>query len=190
MVLLQQRVDHNQHNHTHTHQRHAAKQKKRGGTRRGIITEIPRREVCSHTPITLATMSEEASTRSTAASQASQASQASAGGSSSADKGPAAADPTASEEAIDEMLAANDPPRKKQRQRSGARDTSPCSTACLMAQNAGHIAQTCRRSRSHRAVRGDSDPCAVFELNHLEPAFLPHPCAETPTRAELSLIHI
>ena len=59
-------------------------------------------------------MSEEASARSTAASQASQAS---TGGSSSADKGPAAADPTASGEAIDEMLAANDPPRKKQRQR-------------------------------------------------------------------------
>ena len=56
---------------THTHQRHAAKQKKRGGTWRGIITEIPRREVCSHTPITLATMSEEASARSTAASQVS-----------------------------------------------------------------------------------------------------------------------
>ena len=31
---------------------------------------------------------------------------------------------------------------------------------------------------------GDSDPCAVFGLNHLEPAFFPHPCAETPTRAE------
>ena len=34
---------------------------------------------------------------------------------------------------------------------------------------------------------GDPDPCgdsghccAVFELNHLEPAFFPHPCAETP----------
>ena len=33
-------------------------------------------------------------------------------------------------------------------------------------------------------VCGDSDPCAVFQLNHLEPAFFPHPCAETPTRAE------
>ena len=110
---------------THTHQRQAAKQKKRGGTRRGIITEIPRREVCPHTPITLATMSEEASARSTAASQASQASQASAGGSSSADKGPAAADPTASGEAIDEMLAANDPPRKKQRQREYSESDFP-----------------------------------------------------------------
>ena len=67
---------------------------------------------------------------------------------------------------------------------SGARDTSPCSTACLRAQNAGHIAQPCRRGRSLRTVCGDSDPCAVFELNHLEPAFFPHPCAETPTRAE------
>ena len=113
IVLLKQRVDHKQHSHTHTHQRHAAKRKKRGGTRRGIITEIPRREVCSHTPITLATMSEEVSVRSTAASQASRASQASAGGSSSADKGRAAADPTASGEAIDEMMAANNERDKK-----------------------------------------------------------------------------
>ena len=67
---------------------------------------------------------------------------------------------------------------------SGARDTSPCSTARLMAQNAGHIAQPCRRGRSLRTVWGDSDPCAVFELNHLEPTFFLHPCAETPTRAE------
>ena len=67
---------------------------------------------------------------------------------------------------------------------SGARDTSPCSTACLMAQNAGHVAQPCRRGRSLRTVRGDSDPCAVFELTHLEPTFFPHPCAETPTLAE------
>ena len=54
MVLLQQRVDHKQHNHTHTNG--TRRNKKRGGTRRGIITGIPRREVCSHTPITLATM--------------------------------------------------------------------------------------------------------------------------------------
>ena len=54
---------------------------------------------------------------------------------------------------------------------SGDRGTSPCSTACLMAQNAGHIAQPCRRGRSFRSVCGDSDPCTVFELNHLEPAF-------------------
>ena len=112
-MVLQQRVATN---NTTTHTPTArGETKKRGGTRRGKNTEIPRREVCSH--ITLATMSEEASARSTAASQASQASQASAGGSSSADKGPAAADPTASGEAIDEMLAANDPPRKKQRKR-------------------------------------------------------------------------
>ena len=53
-----------------------------------------------------------------------------------------------------------------------------------MAQNAGHIAQPCRRGRSLRTVCGDSDACAVFELNHMEPAFFPHPCAETSTRAE------
>ena len=53
-----------------------------------------------------------------------------------------------------------------------------------MAQNAGHIAQPCRRGLSLRTVCGDSDPCAVFELSHLEPPFFPHPCAETPTRAE------
>ncbi|CAB1100857.1 unnamed protein product [Ectocarpus sp. CCAP 1310/34] len=40
---------------------------------------------------------------------ASQASQASAGGPSSADQGAAAADPKATGQAIDEMLAANDP---------------------------------------------------------------------------------
>ena len=96
-MVLQQRVATN---NTTTHTPTArGETKKRGGTRRGITTEIPQREVCSHTPITLATMSEEASTRSTATSQASQASQASAGGSSSADEGPAAADPTASGEA-------------------------------------------------------------------------------------------
>ena len=70
MVLLQQRVDHKQHNHAHTPTARG-ETKKRGGTRRIKITEIPRREVCSHTPITLATMSEEASARSTAASQVS-----------------------------------------------------------------------------------------------------------------------
>ena len=32
---------------------------------------------------------------------------------------------------------------------------------------------------------GDSGHCAVFELNHLEHAFFPHPCVETPTRAEI-----
>ena len=53
-----------------------------------------------------------------------------------------------------------------------------------MAQNAGHIAQPCRRGRSLRTVCGDSDPCAVFELNHLEPVFFPRPCAGTPTPAE------
>ena len=35
-----------------------------------------------------------------------------------------------------------------------------------------------------RTLCGDSDPCAVVELNNLEPAFFPHPCAETPTHAE------
>ena len=53
-----------------------------------------------------------------------------------------------------------------------------------MAQTAGHIAQPCRRGRSLRTVCGDSDPCAVFQLNHLEPTFFPHTCAETPNRAE------
>ena len=53
-----------------------------------------------------------------------------------------------------------------------------------MAQNAGHIAQPCRRGQSLRKLCGDSDRSAVFGLNHLEPAFFPHPCAETPTRAE------
>ncbi|CAB1114542.1 unnamed protein product [Ectocarpus sp. CCAP 1310/34] len=60
-------------------------------------------------------MSEEASAGSASASQASQASQASAGGSSSVDQGPAATDPKASGEAIDEMLAANDPDSKKRK---------------------------------------------------------------------------
>ena len=32
---------------------------------------------------------------------------------------------------------------------------------------------------------GDSGHCAVFELNHLEPALFTHPCAETPTCAIL-----
>ncbi|CAB1120969.1 unnamed protein product [Ectocarpus sp. CCAP 1310/34] len=54
-------------------------------------------------------MSEGASAGPADASQASQASQASAGGPSSADQGAAAADPKATGEAIDEMLAANDP---------------------------------------------------------------------------------
>ena len=66
----------------------------------------------THTRNTLATMSEDASAGSTAASQASQAS---AGGSSSSDQGAAAADPKATGEAIDEMLAANDPPTQKKR---------------------------------------------------------------------------
>ncbi|CAB1097747.1 unnamed protein product [Ectocarpus sp. CCAP 1310/34] len=55
------------------------------------------------------TMPEGASAGPADASQASQVSQASAGGSSSADQGAAAADPKATGEAIDEMLAANDP---------------------------------------------------------------------------------
>ena len=66
----------------------------------------------SHTRNTLATMSEGASSGPPAASQASQAS---AGRSFSADQGAAAADPKASGEAIDEMLAANDPPHQQKK---------------------------------------------------------------------------
>ncbi|CAB1097748.1 unnamed protein product [Ectocarpus sp. CCAP 1310/34] len=54
-------------------------------------------------------MSEGASAGPADASHAAQVSQASAGGSSSADQGAAAAEPKATGEAIDEMLAANDP---------------------------------------------------------------------------------
>ena len=95
---------HNEHTHQLAHtQKH---QKRKHGeitklvtSRQGITCEISRRRgVCSLTRHTLATMSEGASAESTAASQAS------TGGSSSAD-------PLAAGEAIDEMLAANYPPK-------------------------------------------------------------------------------
>lgn len=41
--------------------------------------------------------------------------------------------------------------------------------------------QKCRRLRT---LCGANDTCAVFELNHVEPAVFPHPCAETSIRAE------
>ena len=57
-----------------------------------------------------------------------------------------------------------------------------------MAQNAGRIAQPCRRGRSLRTLCGDSDPCAVFELNHLEPAFFRTPVRRPrPVRRPASL---
>ena len=93
---------HNEHTHQLAHIPTHQKQTRGEMTklvirRRGITCEIPRRRgVCSHTRQTLATMSEGASAESTAASQAS------TGGFSSAD-------PLAAGEAIDEMLAANDP---------------------------------------------------------------------------------
>eukprot|EP00903_Cladosiphon_okamuranus_P014547 g13494.t1 len=63
-------------------------------------------------------MSEGASARPTDASQASQASHASAGGPSAADQGAVAADTKATGDAIDEMLAANDPVKNSNSKRA------------------------------------------------------------------------